>query len=134
MEIPKFCETSNHNILRWRSQSQLTDRCYVTPLKDTVSLNTDRQTITLHVECAQPYGELCTICTVCFTLQLYANTVPPCMGHGGTVRSTVASQQEGRGFKSCMVQHVGACSRAFLCGVCNVLHVFTRVPPIEPQE
>ena len=32
--------------------------------------------------------------------------------------SAVASQQEGRGFKSRIVQHVGACSRAFLCGVC----------------
>ena len=34
------------------------------------------------------------------------------------MRSTVASQQEGCGFKSRMVQHVGASSRAFLCGVC----------------
>ena len=46
------------------------------------------------------------------------------------MRSTVASQQEGCGFKSRMVQDVRACSRAFLCGVC----VFTRVPPIEPYN
>ena len=40
------------------------------------------------------------------------------MWHGGSVRSTVASQQEGCVFKSRMVQHVGAWSRTFLCGVC----------------
>ena len=51
-------------------------------------------------------------------------------GHGGTVRSTAASQQEGRGFKSRMVQHVGACSRAFLCGVC----MFSPCYPGSPRR
>ena len=51
-------------------------------------------------------------------------------GHGGSVHSTVASQQEGCGFKSRMAQHVGACSWAFLCGVC----MFSCVPPIEPHK
>ena len=50
-------------------------------------------------------------------------------GHSGTVRSTVASQQEGRGFKSRIVQHVGACSRAFLCGVCMFSPCSPGFPP-----
>ena len=50
--------------------------------------------------------------------------------NGGTVRSTAASQQEGRGFKSRMVQHVGACSRAFLCGVC----MFSPCYPGSPRR
>ena len=47
---------------------------------------------------------------------------------------TVASQQEGRGFKSRFVQHVRACSRAFLCGVCMFVPVFPWVRPIEPHN
>ena len=54
------------------------------------------------------------------------------MGHGGTVRSTVASQQEGRGFKSRIVQHVGACSRAFLCGVCMFSPCYSGSPRRTP--
>ena len=46
------------------------------------------------------------------------------------LRSTAASQQEGRGFKSRMVQHVGACSRAFLCGVC----MFSPCYPGSPRR
>ena len=53
-------------------------------------------------------------------------------GHGGSVRSTVASQQEGCGFKSRMVQHVGACSRAFLCGVCMFSPCSPGFPPLNP--
>ena len=49
--------------------------------------------------------------------------------HGGSVRSTVASQQEGCGFKSRIVQHVGACSRAFLCGVCMFSPCSPGFPP-----
>ena len=50
-------------------------------------------------------------------------------GHGGIVRSTVASQQEGHGFKSRIVQHVGACSRAVLCGVCMFSPCSPGFPP-----
>ena len=50
-------------------------------------------------------------------------------GHGGSVRSTVASQQEGCGFKSRIVKHVGACSRAFLCGVCMFSPCSPGFPP-----
>ena len=56
------------------------------------------------------------------------------MGHGGTVRSTVASQQEGCGFKSRIVQHVGACSRAFLCGVCMFSPCSPGFPPLNPNN
>ena len=48
------------------------------------------------------------------------------------MRSTVVSQQEGCGFKSRMVQHVGACSRAFLCGVCMFSHPGS--PHRTPQQ
>ena len=50
------------------------------------------------------------------------------------MRSTVASQQEGRGFKSRIVQHVGACSRAFLCGVCMFSLCSPGFPPLNPNN
>ena len=58
-----------------------------------------------------------------------ARSPPHGGGHGGSVHSTVASQQEGCGFKSRMVQHVGACSRAFLCGVCMFSPCSPGFPP-----
>ena len=50
------------------------------------------------------------------------------------MRSTVASQQEGRVFKSRIVQHVGACSRAFLCGVCMFSPCSPGFPPLNPNN
>ena len=55
-------------------------------------------------------------------------------GHGGSVHSTVASQQEGCGFKSRMVQHCRGLFPGLSVQSLHVLPVFTRVPPIAPHN
>ena len=52
----------------------------------------------------------------------------------GSVRSTVASQQEGCGFKSHMVITCRGLFPGLSVWSLHVLPVFTRVPPIEPHN
>ena len=84
-----------------------------------------------YIPCMVPHSVLgLSLTTSCTSFQLgsfpsnyFCSSLAAASGssslwHGGSACSTIASQQEGCGFKSRMVQHVGACSRAFLCGVC----------------